>query len=119
MIETSAKIIADSISPAGHRFTTFEVVYPRIVLAEVNTHRALSRVSASSRAVPVEKMIRRVTEDPYVPTHWGKNQKGMQAELEFDDADAIKSSRLEVRDRARQPSQWSHGVRLPLARGAA
>lgn len=89
MIETSAKIIADSISPAGHRFTTFEVVYPRIVLAEVNTHRALSRVSASSRAVPVEKMIRRVTEDPYVPTHWGKNQKGMQAELEFDDADDL------------------------------
>lgn len=79
-MRTSAKIIADSVSPAGHRFTTFEAVYPRIVLAEVNTHRALSRVSASSRAVPVEKMIRRVLEDPYVPTHWGKNQKGMRAE---------------------------------------
>lgn len=84
MSETFAKIICDSISPAGHRFTTFEVVYPRIVLAEVNTHRQLSRVSASSRAVPVEKMIRRVLEDPYVPTHWGKNQKGMRAEEDVD-----------------------------------
>lgn len=89
MTETSAKILCDSISPVGHRFTTFEVVYPRPILAEVNTHRQLSRGSASSRAVPVEKMIRRVLEDPYVPTHWGKNQKGMQAELEFDDADDL------------------------------
>lgn len=85
---TSAKIVADSVSPAGHRLTTFECVFPRIVLAEVNTHRMLckegvpefSRNSASSRAIPVEKMIARVLEDPYVPTHWGKNQKGMSAD---------------------------------------
>ncbi|GMV17985.1 MAG: hypothetical protein AMXMBFR56_62090 [Polyangiaceae bacterium] len=100
MTETSAKIIADSISPAGHRFTTFEVVYPRIVLAEVNTHRQLSKVSASSRAVPVEKMIRRVLEDPYVPTHWGKNQKGMRAEEDVDAETAQKAVAvwLKIRD---------------------
>lgn len=80
MTTTSAKILADSISPAGHRLTTFEATFPRIVLSELNTHRMLSRNSASSRAIPVEKMIKRVFEDPYVPTHWGKNQKGMQAE---------------------------------------
>lgn len=90
MTETSAKILADSISPAGHRLTTFEVVYPRIILAEVNTHRALSRVSASSRAIPVEKMIQRVLHDPYVPVHWGKNQKGMQAE---EDVDAVQAEK--------------------------
>jgi len=77
---TSSKIICDSVSPAGHRLTTFECVHPRIILAEVNTHKMLSKSSASSRAIPVEKMIARVLEDPYVPTHWGKNQKGMQAE---------------------------------------
>lgn len=100
MTKTSAKIIADSISPAGHRFTTFEAVYPRIVLAEVNTHRTLSRVSASSRAVPVEKMIRRALEDPYVPTHWGKNQKGMQAEEDVDAETAQKAVAvwLKIRD---------------------
>jgi thymidylate synthase ThyX len=78
--QTSAKIIADSVSPANHRLTTFECTFPRIILAEVNTHKMLSKNSASSRAIPVEKMIARVLEDSYVPTHWGKNQRGMQAE---------------------------------------
>jgi thymidylate synthase ThyX len=56
-----------------------EVVFPRIVLAEFNTHRMFSRNSASSRAIPVEKMISMVREHPYVPTEWPKNQKGMSA----------------------------------------
>jgi len=77
------KIILDSISPAKVRLTTFEVTLPRIVLAEFNTHRMLSRNSASSRAIPVEKMLKKVTEDPFIPIYWGKNQKGMQAEEEL------------------------------------
>ena len=75
----SARILKDSISEAGHRLTTMEVTFPRIILAEFNTHRAFSRNSASSRAIPVEKMLKKVEEDPFVPVHWGKNQKGMQA----------------------------------------
>lgn len=75
----AAKILADSISPDGVRLTTLEVVMPRIVLAEFNTHRMLSRNSASSRAIPVKKMIERVLTNPYIPSSWGKNQKGMQA----------------------------------------
>ena len=81
----AVKILADSISPAGHRLTTFEVTFPRIVLAEFNTHRMLSRNSASSRAIPAAKMIARVKEDPFVPVYWGKNQKGMQANQELDE----------------------------------
>ena len=84
----AAKILADSISPDGVRLTTFEVTFPRIVLAEWNTHRMFSRNSASSRAIPVEKMIKRVMEDPYVPSSWGKNQKGMQADVEVSAGDA-------------------------------
>jgi thymidylate synthase ThyX len=61
-----------------------EVVMPRIVLAEFNTHRMFSRNSASSRAIPVEKMIRMVQDHPYVPTHWGRDQRGMQANEEVD-----------------------------------
>jgi thymidylate synthase ThyX len=79
----SCKILLDSISPAGGRVTTFEVTFPRIVLAEFNTHRVFSRNSASSRAIPVEKQIKRILEDPFHPIYWGKNQKGMQAEEEF------------------------------------
>lgn len=78
-----AKILCDSLSPAGVRLTTFEVTFPRIVLAEFNTHRTFSRNSASSRAIPVEKMLKKVKEDPFIPIYWGKNQKGMQAEQEL------------------------------------
>lgn len=83
----AAKVLADSISSAGHRLTTLEVTFPRIVLAEFNTHRMFSRNSASSRAIPIEKMIRMVNEHPYIPTHWGKNQKGMQANEELSGAE--------------------------------
>lgn len=79
----SAKVIADSINPDGDRLTTFEVVFPRWILAEVNTHRALSRNSASSRAIPIEKVIRQVWSDPAEPVAWGRNQKGMQAQQEL------------------------------------
>jgi len=77
------KIILDSIGPANVRLTTFEVTFPRIVLAELNTHRDFSRNSASSRAIPVPIMLKRVMEDPFIPIYWGKNQKGMQAEEEL------------------------------------
>lgn len=76
------KILADSVSLDGFRVTTFLATFPRIILAEVNTHRMFSRNSASSRAIPVERMLDLVRHQPYIPTHWGKNQKGMQAEQE-------------------------------------
>ena len=95
----NAKILADSISPAGHRLTSFEVTFPRIVLAEVNTHRMLSRNSASSRAIPVEKRIASVEEDPFVPDQFGKNKKGMQHDevLEGEDADTARHIWLRAR----------------------
>lgn len=74
-----AKILADSRSPAGYRLTTLEATFPRFVLAEFNTHRVFSRNSASSRAIPIAKQLRRVLEDPYVPIEFGSNQPGMQA----------------------------------------
>ena len=73
---TAAKILADSIGPHGIRLTTMEVVFPRPYLAEFNTHRMLSRNSASSRAVPTEKQIERVLENPYLPM-FGARVKGM------------------------------------------
>lgn len=81
MIE--AKIICDSISPQGVRLTTFELKYPRFILSEFNTHRVFSRNSASSRAIPVKKMIKDVINDPVIPVFWGKNQAGMQAKEEL------------------------------------
>jgi len=78
-----AKIILDSLGPNGSRLTTFELTYPRMVHAELMTHRMFSRNSASSRAIPTEKLIARIMEDPAVPVWWGKNQSGMQAREEL------------------------------------
>lgn len=74
-----ATVLLDSVSPVGIRLTTLEIVLPRVVLAELNTHRVFSRNSASSRAIPVEKMLAKVMGDPFVPANFGKNQAGMQA----------------------------------------
>lgn len=82
---TYAKIIADSISPYGERLTTMEVRFHRFVLAEMNTHRAFSRNSASSRAIPLEKQLVKVIDSPAVPVSWPAEQKGMQGGDEVED----------------------------------
>jgi thymidylate synthase ThyX len=98
----SVKILLDSINSSGDRLTTFELTYPRFIHSEFMTHRMFSRNSASSRAIPIEKMIERVESDPVIPVYWGKNQKGMQAieELEGDFRDASISRWLRARDQA-------------------
>jgi thymidylate synthase ThyX len=73
-----AKIIADSISPAGHRLTTFEVRFRRFVLAEFNTHCVFDRNSASSRAIPVKKQLEAIERELAYPEVWPTEQPGMQ-----------------------------------------
>lgn len=73
-----AKIVADSINEFGNRITTMIVTMPRIILAEFNTHRMFSRNSASSRAIPFEKMVKSIQETPFIPIAWQKDHKGMQ-----------------------------------------
>jgi hypothetical protein len=71
-----AELVADSIWN-GDRITTLVLRLPRIALAELNTHCALSRKSASSRAIPAARMRARVQADPYIPWRWPVNGKGM------------------------------------------
>lgn len=91
---TYAKVIADSISPSGHRLTTFEVRFHRFVLAEFNTHRVLSKNSASSRAIPVQKQIERIVEDLAYPVSWPAEQKGMQGGEELPEETTTVAKRL-------------------------
>ena len=72
------EILADSLSPQGDRLTTFKITYPRIIHAEMCRHRMLSRNTASSRAIPFEKMVKDVQENPFIPIAWQKKHKGMQ-----------------------------------------
>lgn len=74
----SANVLTDSVDIYGNRITTFELIFPRIVLAEFLTHRLFSRNSSSSRAIPVKRMNELILEDIAYPIHFGKNQSGMQ-----------------------------------------
>lgn len=100
----AARVLADSVSPAGIRLTTLEVRFPRFILSEVNTHRQFSRSSASSRAVPTKKMIERVLENPAMPVEWGVNKAGMSASeiLTEEQAELAREEWLRARDSAVQ-----------------
>jgi len=74
----TAKIIADTIWN-GNRITTMQLRYPRFIHSEFMTHRAFSRNASSSRAIPVDRLIADVENDPAMPIHWGSNKPGMQA----------------------------------------
>lgn len=127
----SAKVVADS-QYRDTRLITLEIELHRFILPEFNTHRMISRNFQSSRAVPVEKMIEQVRNDPAMPVHWGKNQPGMQAEEELTGSalsgvkfewrvaadGAVDSARLmlqqgaakQVVNRLLEPFMWTKGV---------
>ena len=84
------------------------MTYPRFVHAEHLRHRMFSFNVASSRAIPVEKIIQQVEENPVIPIHWGAAQKGMQASQEVSHGDQVNaeavilSLRTEALSRARR-----------------
>lgn len=109
----SAKVVADSLNQYGERLTTFKLVLPRYVLAELNTHRLFSKNSASSRAIPFKKMVKQVMEAPFIPMAWQREHKGMQGtEYITDEASLIDINQdwLEARDSAvTVASRLNHG----------
>lgn len=119
MTTISAKTILRSRNAAAPDkvLSTLLLRYPRFIHAELMTHRAFSRNAASSRAIPVAKIIDNILADTAMPLHWGKNQKGMQASEEcdamvgwaHDGIGYVKSTRfeawMEARDRAIQLAQ--------------
>ena len=94
------KILADSVNTAGNRLRTFCCTYPRIIHSELMTHRLFSRNAASSRAIPVEKILDMVMTNPFIPIHWGAAQKGMQAYAEVADKASCEREWLKARDHA-------------------
>lgn len=75
-----ARIEKDSIAPNGKRITTFVIKFNRYILAEINTHRAVAKNSASSRAIPTDKIIKGLQEDPFIPEVVYRNKSGMQGD---------------------------------------
>lgn len=115
----TAKILADSVNSVGNRLTTFELIYPRIVHAELLTHRELSRGTSSSRAIPNARLVEKIRMSPFVPSEWGSNQKGMQAGVPLppDVAAMNEADWLEARDLMLEFSQRlaARGVHKQLA----
>lgn len=97
-----AEVIADSINKKDERLTTLVVCFPRMILAEFNTHRMLSRNSASSRAIPFEKMCDMVQKNPFIPLGFQKDHKGMQGTEYFEglEHEQRKQEWLACRDRS-------------------
>lgn len=97
----TAKIIADSVW-AGKRLITLQLRFPRFIHPELLTHRVFSRSASSSRAVPIQKTIDQVMQEPAHPIHFGLNQAGMVAEKEADEAvqDCAMKLWLKARDEA-------------------
>lgn len=88
-----AEILLDSLSSDDIRLTTFEVSFPRFILAEFNTHRMLSRNFASNRAIPVKKIITNILNDPMIPC-FGGNNPGMQSTTELTSLQQEKAKEL-------------------------
>lgn len=104
----NAEILADSLSPQGDRITTMKITFPRIVLSEFNTHRMFSRNSASSRAIPFNKMLQMVEANPFIPIAWQSKHTGMQGTyyLNGDSEQQLLINKwLEARDLAIQQSK--------------
>ena len=76
---TNARIVLGSTTEWGSKIRTYELTYPRFIHSELMTHRVFSRNAASSRAIPVRKML-----DSLAPSifdlfeRFGTNQSGMQ-----------------------------------------
>lgn len=107
------EILADSKNLQGDRITTMKITFPRIVLAEFNTHRMFSRNSASSRAIPFKKMVQMVQDNPFIPLAWQKDHRGMQGNEYFDDVLSIefaKSNWLTARDWAVMSAKSLHST---------
>lgn len=76
-------ILASKPTNGAPPIITMHLRYPRIIHSELMTHRVFSRNARSSRAVPVKTMLQEIMTAPFVPWHWGKNQRGMQAGEEW------------------------------------
>jgi hypothetical protein len=105
-VAVTAEIVKDSISPDGIRLITIAGECHRFIWSQILTHQnGLVRNSASSRAVPVNKNIQKVLNDPAIPLFWGKAKTGMQAAEEVDNPGLALVLWLEARDRAVQSAK--------------
>ncbi len=84
----------------GERLSTMEITYPRFIHSQIMTHRAFSRNSSSSRAIPTWKLLLKAIYYPTMPLSFGENQKGMSASKEILNKEEAEEAWLRARDQA-------------------
>ena len=97
------EIVGHSLSPQGDELISVLATFPRIILAEVNTHRMLSKNTSSSRAIPFNKMLEAIQTNPFIPIAWQKEHSGMQGSEYFTsefDIELLRQNWLKGRDYA-------------------
>lgn len=108
-MKITSKIVTHSIRESSRdELITFQVVFPRIILPEVLTHRAFSRNTSSHRAVPFNKVLEIVKDNPFIPIAFQKNHKGMQGFEYFtneEDIEKCKLGWLQARNKAVETSK--------------
>lgn len=105
----NAQIVAHSVNEQGDELISVLATFPRIILAEVNTHRMLSKNTSSSRAIPFAKMVETIKNDPFIPIAWQKEHKGMQGTEYFTEdflTEALSQNWLAARDSAIKNAEW-------------
>ena len=107
MIKT--EIVAHSLSLQGDELISVLCTFPRIILSEMNTHRMLSKNTSSSRAIPFNKMVEAVQENPFIPIAWQKEHTGMQGS-EYLTGTLNEYNWLKARDKAVEQAKILHGL---------
>lgn len=98
-----AEVKCKSLHPDSGKvgaLTTMTLTYPRCIHSEFMTHAMFSRNAASSRAIPIQKMMDDVRYSPFIPLHWGQNQSGMQAYAQIENKEQAIQEWLLARDNA-------------------
>ena len=90
----TAKVVAHSRVAGAPDLITLQCRYPRFIHAEFMTHRVFSRNASSSRAIPIERMIQDVIDNPAMPVAWGSNKPGMQAGEELGEVEAREAKQI-------------------------
>lgn len=112
----NCEILADSISPTAARLTTFEITFPRMVLADITRHRCASYSFESTRAVPVEKRIEMVRNEPFIPV-FRERTTGMAQGAELTGTD-LERARAAWRFSSEQAAHAAEGL-LHVEKGLA
>lgn len=90
----NCEILADSLNPQGDRLITMKITYPRIVHSELMAHREFSRNAASSRAIPIKRMIESIRNNMFTPLAIQKAHKGMQGSEYFEGMELEQAKQL-------------------------